>query len=176
MRKGVSIQNAAQSDAERHRDVTPHWPSVPASIRHLGQEVLQGAYRRHVFKKNMALRFDALADAIAIFTVPDEFDRKRNVVFLRSGYQLLESHPLQDAARQPAAQKPPFPSHDRAPLLHRLHCRVEAGEADGVQENIGTLEQSVKRRAVQPGMKITYSSKFRPYWAKTASSRCRNAS
>src|SRR6266849_7694133 len=124
--------------------------SVSTSLR-LGQEVLQGAYRRHVFKKNMALRFDALADAIAIFTVPDEFDRKRNVVFLRSGYQLLESHSLQDAARQPAAQKPPFPSHDRAPLLHRLHCGVEAGEADGVQENIGTLEQSVKRRAVQPG-------------------------
>src|SRR5437870_13318563 len=78
MGKGASIQNAAQSDAERHRDVTPHWASVPASIRHFGQEVLQGAYRRHVFKKNMALRFDALADAIAIFTVPDEFDRKRS--------------------------------------------------------------------------------------------------
>src|SRR6266699_2669297 len=102
------------------------------------------------FQKNVAVRLDALAGALAIFTVPDEFDREGNIIFLRRGDQLLQSHPSQDAARQPAAQKPPFPSHDRDPALDRLHCGVETGEADGVQENIGTIEQSVKRRAVQP--------------------------
>src|SRR5439155_3386311 len=128
---------------------TLHW-AVAASLRHLGQEVLQGTYRRPILEKNVAFRCDALAGALAIFTVADEFDRKRNVIFLRSSDQLLQSHPLQDAARQPAAQKPPFPSHDRNAALNRLHRGVEAGEADGVQENIGTIEQSVKRRAVQP--------------------------
>jgi len=51
---------------------------------------------------------------------------------------------------KPAAQKPPFPSYDRDPTLNRLHCSVEAGETDGVEENIGTIEQSVERRAVEP--------------------------
>jgi len=59
-------------------------------------------------KRTWRFRFDALADAIAIFTVPDELNRERNVIFLRSSDQLLQSHPLQDAARQPATQKAAF--------------------------------------------------------------------
>src|SRR6266576_1122978 len=121
------------------------------SLPHLSQEALQGAYRRHIFEENVAFRLDALAGALAVFTVPDELDRKRNIFFLRPGDQLLQSHPFQDAARQPSAQKPAFPSHDRDSALNRLHRGVEAREADGVQEDIGAIEQSVKSRAAQPG-------------------------
>src|ERR1044072_7280818 len=105
--------------------------AVAASLGHLGQKVLQGAYRRHIFEENGAFRFDALAHALAVFTVPDELDRERNVVFLRPCDQLLQSHPLQDAARQPAAEKPPFASHDRGSAFTRLHRGVEAGKPDG---------------------------------------------
>src|SRR6267378_1994354 len=94
----------------------PHW-RLQRSLRHLSQKALQGAYRRHIFEENVAFRLDALAGALAVFTVPDELDRKRNIFFLRPGDQLLQSHPFQDAARQPAPQKPPFPSHDRGPAL-----------------------------------------------------------
>src|SRR5204863_9746703 len=99
------------SDAERHRGAPPHWV-VAASLRHLGQEVLQGAYRRDILKKHVAFRCDAPAGALAIFTVADEFDYERDVVFLRSGDQLLQSHALQDAARQPDVQNTPFPSDE----------------------------------------------------------------
>src|SRR6267378_8222391 len=128
----------------------PHW-RLQRSLRHLSQKALQGAYRRHIFEENVAFRLDALAGALAVFTVPDELDRKRNIFFLRPGDQLLQSHPFQDAARQPSAQKPSFPSYYRGPALNRLHRGVEAREADGIQEDIGAIEQSIKSRAVQPG-------------------------
>src|SRR5256885_2931768 len=127
----------------------PH-RAAAASFHHLGHEVLQSAYRHHILEENMAFPFDALADALAIFTVADELDSKRDVVFLRPGDQLLQSHPLQDAARQPAAQKPSFPGHDRGPTLDRLHRGIEAREPDGVEEDVGPIEQSVKRRTAQP--------------------------
>ena len=52
----------------------------------------------------------------------------------------------QHAARQAPAQEAAFARHDRQAALERLHRGVEAGEADGVEIQVGALEQRAERR------------------------------
>src|SRR5437773_9980761 len=110
----------------------------------LCEKRLHRAYRCVIVEEDVATSLDAPSYALAIFAVAGESCRDGHVFFRGRGNELLQPHALENAARQSAAQEAPLDGDDRQGGFHRLHRGVKTGEADGIEQHVCALQQSVE--------------------------------
>src|SRR6266480_578632 len=110
----------------------------------LCEKRLHRAYRCVIVEEDVATSLDAPSYALAIFAVAGESYRDGHVFFRGRGNELLQPHALENAARQSAAQEAPLDGDDRQGGFHRLHRGVKTGEADGIEQHVCALQQSVE--------------------------------
>src|SRR5215210_4369984 len=77
--------------------------------------------------------------------------RHSHILLFRLHDQLRQTQSLQNAARQSAAQECALPGYHWDPALDRLHCRIETGETDRIEKDVGALKKPPKSGAVLPG-------------------------